>query len=127
MGAAASPKLSPETMADAYFLTADSILSTDVAVCLITSDANLLKNSSSVLTLKISMNTILRFWSLDMASFPALCTRELFPHLLGEMRIVFVRLIKLSANLFVSSSLSMKLLPSAIFPKMNGAAIMFKF
>lgn len=39
-------------MADAYFLTADSILSTDVAVCLITSDANLLKNSSSVLTLK---------------------------------------------------------------------------
>lgn len=34
-------------MVDAYFLTADSILSTDVAVCLITSDANLLKNSSS--------------------------------------------------------------------------------
>ena len=31
-------------MADAYFLTADSILSTDVAVCLITSDANLLKS-----------------------------------------------------------------------------------
>ena len=127
VGAAASPKLSPETMAEAYFLTAFKMLSTDVAVCLSTSDANLLKNSSSVLTLNISMNTTFRFGSLAIASLAALWTSELFPQRRGEMRMVFVRHMKLSASLLVSFSLSMKLLPSAIFPKIKGAAMMYKF